>query len=63
MAVMTRQTRGADGTPSHARGTVGVITQSDAVGAPDRAETLHATFAVEGLALAPTAGNTNRKGR
>jgi Type II secretion system (T2SS), protein M subtype b len=39
------------------------ITQSDAVGAPDRAETLHATFAVEGLALAPTAGNTNRKGR
>jgi hypothetical protein len=28
------------------------ITQSDAVGAPDRAEVLHATVAVEGLALA-----------
>jgi Type II secretion system (T2SS), protein M subtype b len=28
------------------------VTQSDAVGAPDRAEVLHATMAIEGLALA-----------
>jgi hypothetical protein len=33
------------------------ITQSDAVGAPDHAEVLHATVAVEGLALAARTGS------
>jgi hypothetical protein len=33
------------------------ITQSDAIGAPDRAEVLHATVAVEGLALAARKGS------
>lgn len=39
------------------------ITQQDVVGAPDRAEVLHVTVAVEGLALAATAERPDPKGR
>jgi len=38
------------------------ITQPDAVGAPARAEVLHATVAIEGLALAPRPAVADRKG-